>query len=113
MRLYEVNQAIQSAFDRLDFDPETGEIFSGSVAQPVKADDSPMKKLMALMAKSEVSEAEFQKVVADKDPIETPIAEYDGKFITGWIIKYWDQIMPLITANRNNNEEKPQGFNSD
>lgn len=26
MKLYEVNQAIQSALDRLDFDPETGEI---------------------------------------------------------------------------------------
>lgn len=26
MKLYEVNAAIQSALDRLDFDPETGEI---------------------------------------------------------------------------------------
>ena len=63
------------------------------------------------MEKSSVTEAELQKVVADKDkyPIDTPIAEYDDRFITGWVIKYWDQIMPLITVNRSANE--PQGFN--
>ncbi len=67
------------------------------------------------MDKAGVFEAELQKVVADKDkyPIETPVSEYDAKFITGWIIKYWDQIMPFITANRNSSEDKPQGFNND
>ena len=69
--------------------------------------DTPLTQLRALMEKSGVSEAELQKVVADKDkyPIDTPVSDYDSKFITGWVIKYWDQIMPLITANRNNANE--------
>lgn len=101
--------------DEMDLDFKHIAHLFGSVAQPVKSDDSPMEKLMDLMTKSNVSEAELQQVVADKDkyPIETPIAEYDAKFITGWIIKYWDQIMPLITASRNNSDNKPQGFNND
>ncbi len=101
--------------DEMDLDFKHIAHLFGGVVQPLNSDDSPMEKLMALMANSDVSEAELQKVVADKDmyPIETQIAEYDVKFITGWIIKYWDQIMPLTTANRNSNEDKPQGFNND
>lgn len=84
----------------------------GEVA-PVQQAATPLEQLKALMEKSGVSEAELQKVVADKDkyPVDTPVAEYDGKFITDWVIKYWDHIMPLITANRNADE--PQGFNSE
>lgn len=80
---------------------------------PVQQAATPWEQLKALMEKSDVTEAELQKVVSDKDkyPIDTPVAEYDGRFITGWVIKYWDQIMPLITANRNVNE--PQGFNTE
>ena len=67
----------------------------------------PIDQLRVLMEKAGVTEAELQRVVSDKDryPIDTPIADYDSKFITGWVIKYWDQIMPLITANRNNVNE--------
>lgn len=82
----------------------------GEVA-PVQQDATPLEQLKALMEKFSVTEAELQKVVADKDKYlaDTPVAKYDGKIITGWVIKYWDQIMPLITSNRNTNE--PQGFN--
>ncbi len=101
--------------DEMDLDfRHIAHLFGGAVA-PSQTDDSPIEKLKALMEKSGVSEAELQKVVADKDkyPIEAPVSEYDVKFITGWIIKYWDQIIPLITANRNSSEDKPQGVGND
>ena len=86
-------------------------LFGDSVA-PVQ-NDTPLTQLKALMEKSGVTEAELQKVVADKDkyPVDTPVSGYDSKFITGWVIKYWDQIMPLITANRNKVNE-PAGANN-
>lgn len=86
----------------------------GDAVTPVQKADSPVEQLKALMEKSGVTEAELQKVVADKDkyPVDTPISDYDSKFITGWVIKYWDQIMPLITANRNNVNE-PAGANNE
>ena len=85
----------------------------GDAVAPVQKADSPVEQLKALMEKSGVTEAELQKVVADKDkyPVDTPISDYDSKFITGWVFKYWDQIMPLITANRNNVNE-PAGANN-
>ncbi len=69
-------------------------------------EDSSFIRMKALMEKYQVTEAELQRVVADKDkyPVDTPVADYDNKFISGWIIKYWDQILPLITANRKENE---------
>ena len=88
-------------------------LFGDGVA-PVQKPDSPVEQLRALMDKSGVTEAELQKVVSDKDkyPIDTPVSDYDSKFITGWVIKYWDQIMPLITANRKNVNE-PAGANNE
>ena len=79
----------------------------GDAAAPAGKPDSTMEQLKALMEKSGVTEAELQKVVSDKDkyPADTPVSDYDSKFITGWVIKYWDQIMPLIKANRNNANE--------
>ena len=73
----------------------------GGVA-PVQQEISPLERLRELMAEAGVTEAELQKVVSDKDqyPIDTPVAEYDSKFITGWVIKYWDQILPLVEADR-------------
>ena len=68
----------------------------GDAASPAQ-DDTPLSRLQALMEKSGVTEAELQKVVSDKDkyPIDTPVSDYESKFITGWVIKYWDQIMPI------------------
>ena len=72
---------------------------------------SPAEKLHELMERSGVSENELQQVVAEKDkyPIDTPVADYDSRFINGWVIKYWDQIMPLIMANREKNGNGLQG----
>lgn len=101
--------------DEMDLDfKHIAHLFRGA-AQLAQTDESPMVKLKVLMKKAGISEAELQKVVADKDkyPIVIPVSEYDAKFITGWIIKSWDQIMPLVTANRNSSEDKPQGVGND
>ena len=98
--------------DEMDLDyAGIAHIFKGAVAPAQESD--PLKQMRELMEKSGVTEAELQKVVADKDKysIDTPVNEYDSAFITGWVIKYWNQIMPLITANRNVNE--PDGSNKD
>ena len=73
----------------------------GGVA-PVQQEISPLERLNELMEAAGVTEAELRKVVSDKDkyPIDTPVAEYDSRFLTGWIIKYWDQILPIVEANR-------------
>ena len=87
--------------DEMDFDFKCIAHLFGDVA-PTQKDKTPLEQLTELMEKSSVTEAELQKVVSDKDKYsaDTPISDYDSKFITGWVIKYWDQIMPLITANR-------------
>ncbi|MBO5597632.1 MAG: ATP-binding protein [Oribacterium sp.] len=73
----------------------------GGVA-PVQQEISPLEKLRELMEESGVTEAELRKVVSDKDkyPADTPVSEYDGRFITNWVIKYWNQILPIVEANR-------------
>lgn len=70
-----------------------------------------VEQLRALTEKFGVIETELQKMMVGKDnyPLDIPVSEYDGKPITGWVIKYWDQNMPLITESRNVN--KSQGFN--
>lgn len=94
--------------DEMDFDFKSiAHLFDDETA-PAQDAPSPVDQMMALLEKSGVTEAELQRVVADKDkyPIDTPIARYDSAFITGWVIKYWNQIMPLITANRNSSESQ-------
>ena len=44
MELYEVNMAIQSALDRLDFDPETGEIGENTEAVLRELDSLEMER---------------------------------------------------------------------
>ena len=99
--------------DELDLDyAGIAHIFKGCTVPGGQQAASPVEQMLALMEKSGVKEAELQKVVSDKEkyPIDTPVAEYDSAFITGWVIKYWDQIMPLIVADRNNINE-PVGSN--
>ena len=56
------------------------------------------------MTESGISEEEVRKVVADKDhyPVDMSIDAYPDKFVTGWLIKYWPQIVELIDAGRAN-----------
>lgn len=64
--------------------------------------EKPIDTLRRMMAEANVTDAELQKVVAykghyDKD---VPIDSYHEKFISGWVIKYWPQILNLINADR-------------
>ena len=87
--------------DEMEFDFKHIAHLFGGVA-PVQQGISPLEKLRELMDGSGVTEAELRKVVSDKDKysIDTPVAEYDGRFITNWVIKYWNQILPIVEANR-------------
>ena len=87
--------------DEMEFDFKHIAHLFGGVA-PVQQEISPLEKLRELMDGSGVTEAELRKVVSDKDkyPADTPVSEYDGRFITNWVIKYWNQILPIVEANR-------------
>lgn len=65
-----------------------------------------LEQLQDMMVDAGVSEAEIQKVVADKGhySADTPISAYEDRFIRGWLIRYWDQIVPLINKSRNSAE---------
>ena len=41
-------------------------------------------------------------MVSDKGhfSLETPIAEYGDKFITGWLIKHWSQVTEVIARGK-------------
>ena len=60
------------------------------------------------MAESGVTEDEVRRVVAAKGHFaeDVPIARYGEKFIDGWQIKYWPQIVELIDANNRDRTEK-------
>lgn len=64
--------------------------------------ETPLNKLRSLMAQANVTEAELQRIVSDKGhyPADTPIDSYTEKFISGWILKYWPQIVSMISTNR-------------
>ena len=49
-----------------------------------------------------MTEGEVRKVVADKGHYaeSVPISEYPAKFISGWLIKYWPQIVEIIDNGR-------------
>lgn len=59
-----------------------------------------LEKVRELMDKAGVTESDVQKLVAEKGhySADTPISQYSEKFLTGWVIRYWDQILKLITA---------------
>lgn len=68
---------------------------------------APYERFREVMAESGVTEDEVRKVVAAKGHYaETvPVSEYPDKFITGWLVKYWPQIVQLIDAGRNNGDQ--------
>jgi hypothetical protein len=66
-------------------------------------DVNPSQKLHQLMKESHVTDADIRKVVASKGhyDITVPIDKYEDRFINGWLIKYWPQILELInTGNK-------------
>ena len=56
-------------------------------------------KLRTVIAESGISESDLQKVVGSKGhySAETPIDAYSEKFITGWCLKYFDQIVNMMS----------------
>lgn len=56
-------------------------------------------QLRTLITESGITEEDLQKVVASKGHYSaaTPIDEYSEKFITGWCLKYFGQIINMIT----------------
>ena len=55
-----------------------------------------------MMVEAEVTEEELRRVVAAKSRYSetTPLEEYPENFLTGWVLKYWDQIINIIAASR-------------
>ena len=71
----------------------------------------PREKLRFLMVEDGVTEEELGSVVAARGhyPSNTSICEYPDSFVTGWLLKYWDQILDLIRANRADAKECKAG----
>ena len=65
-----------------------------------------LSTLYQWMEKAGVEAAEIQTLVAQKGhfPPETTIEEYPEKFVRGWIMKNWDQI---VTTIQNDPEHTP------
>lgn len=75
-----------------------------AAAAPPSADpeDTPYERFRQVMAESGVTEDEVRRIVADKGHYaeSIPVSEYPEKFISGWLIKYWPQIVELIDNGR-------------
>lgn len=89
--------------------PEEMELDFKNIAHLFNAESAadagkPIERLRSLMAEANVKDAELQKVVSDRGhySADTSIDAYTEKFISGWLIKYWPQILNLINANRTN-----------
>jgi GTPase SAR1 family protein len=86
----------------LDFS-SIAHIFDDIKAAPAEVEnkpvsEAPIDKLRALMAESNITEEQIQRVVSEKGHFspDVPIEEYGDKFIRGWLIKYWSQIINII-----------------
>lgn len=65
---------------------------------------TPHETVRRLMTESKVTESDVRMIVARKGHYteDVPIDEYPEKFLSGWVIKYWDQIVTLINAAHTN-----------
>lgn len=70
---------------------------------PVKADMPPvdpetLATLRGWMEQAAIKDEHVQRLVAQKGhfPPETPIEQYPGKFVRGWLMKNWDQVVTTI-----------------
>ena len=64
--------------------------------------ESPIQTVRRLMADADITEEELRKVVAAKSRYDAAVSldEYPDNFLTGWVLKYWDQIINIIAASR-------------
>ncbi len=72
------------------------------VPAPSEAVNSAYDRLRMMMAENGVTEDEVRNVVVSKGHFtaDVPIAMYGDRFITGWIMKYWSQIVEIIDAGK-------------
>lgn len=65
---------------------------------PTEEAEKPIVLLKKMMEEAGVTEDQIQKIVAEKGHYskDAGIDSYSDKFITGWLIKYWPQVMQLI-----------------
>ena len=87
----------------LDLDYENiAHIFEKGEAKSVTPKETPLSQLRKQMEKEEITDEELRKVIAAKTRYEvsTPLEEYPDSFITGWVQKYWTQIVDVIKASR-------------
>ena len=92
----ELPEVIDLDYSRIAF------AFEPKKTDPLPAEDSPYERFRQIMAESGVTEDEVRKVVADKGYYtkSMPISKYPAKFINGWLIKYWPQIVEIIDNGR-------------
>ena len=71
------------------------------VSNPDDAQKKAVAQLRTLITESGISEKDLQKVVATKGhySAHTPIDNYSEKFITGWCLKYFGQIINMVTED--------------
>ena len=70
-----------------------------------------LQTLKEWMGKAGIEAQEIQTLVAQKGhfPPETPIDQYPEKFVRGWLMHNWSQVVATIEANRSK-EVKRNGF---
>lgn len=86
--------------DEMDLDfAAIAHIFNASQGAGGNAQKSAIGQLRTMIAESGITEADLQKVVAAKGhyPEDTPIDAYSEKFITGWCLKYFNQIIKTVS----------------
>ena len=64
--------------------------------------ETPIQTVRRLMAEADITEEELRKVVTAKSRYDASVSldEYPDNFLTGWVLKYWDQIINIIAASR-------------
>ena len=88
--------------DELDLDYGCIAHLFSSAKKPVPSSDAQraaVGKLRTVIADSGISEEDLQRVVSSKGhySADTPIDDYSEKFITGWCLKYFSQIVNMIS----------------
>lgn len=68
------------------------------MSQTSPSDDGIPPELQQLMVQNGVTEAQIRKVVAERGyyPEQTPIGNYDPKFVSGVLVGAWPQVYQMI-----------------
>ena len=85
----------------LDYD-SIAHIFRTDGSQKSAPAISPLVEVVrANMEESGITEEQLRKVVAAKSKYSetTPIDQYPENFLSGWVLKYWTQIVNMIRAD--------------